>query len=139
MTTDECKQALFDAARLRIPGFARDDSTMSKVESLEDYAIDAARHRAALEEARLYMSEAEHRIAATWRDVVVQDILLPGGKKRKEATKDDITEAKRLADPETYEALSDAKYLISQLSLAIRRLEKDEDRVSRIYTFLTGN
>lgn len=139
MTSDECKQALFDAARLRFPSFGQDDSVMSKVESLEDYAIQAAQHRATLEEARLYMSEAQHRLSKKWEAVVGWEALLPGGKRRKDATKDDIIEAKRLAEPDLHEALSDAKHLISQLSLTIRRLEKDEDRVSRIYTFLTGN
>lgn len=139
MDADRANEVLFAGARLRVPAFDQGASTTAKVGMLEDYAIDAARDRGELEEARLWMSEVLHTFTVEWAKLEGWEMNIPGSKRRKDATKDDITEAKRMARPDLWENISDIKHLVSQLSNQIRRIEKDEDRVSRIYTFLTGN
>lgn len=139
MTNDEAKQVLINAAEFGVQPFAEGATTMAKVSALEDYAMEAAGWRADLERARLWMAEVQHKLTVEWAKLEGWEVSLPGGKKRKDATKDDITEAKRQVRPDLWENISDIKHLISQLSLQIRRIEKDEDRISRVYTFLTGN
>lgn len=136
---DQATRALFDAGSLRVPELKDAGAVSAKVGKLEDYAIAAARTRGDLEEARLWMDQMLHGFTVKWAKMVGWESVLPGGKKRKDATKDDVTEAKRHSDPTLFENISDLKHLVSQLSAQIRRIEKDEDRVSRVYTFLTGN
>lgn len=133
------KERLFEASRVRVPVFDQDESPGNKIAKLEDFALKAARWRASLEEARLWLSEAHHELTVQWAMIEGWEVHAPGGKKRKDMTKDDITEAKRLTSPGLWRDISDTKHVIAQLSNQIRRLEKDEDRVSRIYTFITGN
>lgn len=145
LDSEKAKKILFEASRLRVPHFRRTTegdkpphNSNDKVRLLEEWAVDAARWRSFLEEARLWMDEASHMLTLRWTSLEGWEENLPEGKRRKDATKDDITHAKRLADPDLHSSLSNAKHLVSQLSAQIRRIEKDEERVSRLYTFITG-
>lgn len=139
MDAAEAKKVLFNAAELRVPYFDKEEATSAKIAKLEDFALDAANWRGDLESARLWMSDVLHTFTVEWSKLDGWEVSLPGGKRRKDATKDDITEAKRQVRPDLWGNISDLKHLIAQLSNQIRRIEKDEDRVSRVYTFLTGN
>lgn len=139
MTPDEIKKLLFETARLRMPHIEEHGMLTTKIEALEDFSMEAARFRGALEEARLYIDAATHVLVMEWEQLEGWEAFLPGAKKRKEATKDDINSARRHVRPDLYVGISDGRHLVSQLSSQIRRLEKDEDRASRVYTFLTGN
>lgn len=139
MNSEEAKERLFTAAKVKLPKFDADESVGNKIGKLEDFSITAARWRASLEEARLYIDAATHLLVVRWEKLDGWEMYLPGGKRRKDATQADISAAKRTADPDLFEGLSDGKHLVSQLSSQIRRLEKDEERASRVYTFLTGN
>lgn len=139
MTVEEAKTALFDAATLRVPSFEERTSAGIKISGLEDWGYEAAIKRGDLEEARLWVSEVLHRFTLDWTQLEGWDVNLPGGKRRKDATRDDITDAKRQANPELFVNISDMKHLLSALGDQIRRIEKDEERVSRQYTFITGS
>lgn len=135
---DEARTALFSAAELRMPFFAERESPGNKIEKLEDFSVEAARHRGALEEQRLYTDAAVHDLSVKWSKLTGWESHLP--RPRKNATKEDINEAKRVVDEDgLWDGIQEGRHLIGQLSAQIRRLEKDEDRASRIYTFITGN
>jgi len=145
MDPSRAREILFEASRLRVPKFRHEPegdkarhTQQEKVHLLECWAVDAARWRSFLEEARLWMDEAVHRLTLEWQALDNWEENLPEGKKAKDATKEVITEAKRKTNPDLFKGLSDGKHLVSQLSGQIRRIEKDEERVSRIYTFITG-
>lgn len=145
MNSSKAKEILFEASRLRVPKFRQENegdklkhTTQEKVHLLECWAIDAARWRSHLEEARLWMDEASYRLGMDWKKLDGWEEFLPEGKRVKDAKRDEVLEAKRLVSPDLFDGLEKAKHLVKQLSDQIRRIEKDEDRVSRIYTFLTG-
>lgn len=144
MEVTDAKRILFEASRLRVPNIReakagdRHSTQDSKVHMLEGHAVDAARWRSHLEEARLWMDEVVHRLNNEWIKVEGWEANLPVGKKPKDATKEGISEAKRKTRPDLFDALEEARYLSRQLSAQVRRIEKDEERVSRIYTFITG-
>jgi hypothetical protein len=143
----DAKRILFEASRLRVPnireakageGVVRHTRQDEKIHLLETYAVDAARWRSHLEEARLWMDEVVHRLNNEWIKVEGWEANLPEGKKPKDATKEVIAEAKRKTRPDLFDALDEARHVSRQLSAQVRRIEKDEERVSRIYTFIVG-
>lgn len=136
---DEAKRRLYAASTLRVPSFGPDEMPATKIGMLEDFAIQAAIARGDLEEARLWMSDVLHGFTVRWAKLDGWEMTMPGGKRRKDATRDDIAEAKRQIDPDLWENISDLKHLVAELSNQIRRLEKDEDRVSRVYSFIVGS
>ena len=145
MEVSDAKRILFEASRLRVPKLRQEregdqppHTAQEKVHLLECYAVDAARWRSHLEEARLWMDEIEHRLKNEWVKIEGWEENLPDGKKPKDATKEVITDAKRKTRPDLFDALDEARYLGGQLRAQVRRVEKDEERVSRIYTFITG-
>lgn len=145
MEIADCKRILFEASRLRVPKLrVRPEdgepahSAAEKVHLLECHAVDAARWRSHLEEARLWVDEVVHRLNNEWIKIEGWEANLPEGKKPKEATKEVIADAKRKTRPDLFDALDEARYLVGQLKAQVRRIEKDEERVSRIYTFITG-
>jgi hypothetical protein len=137
VTADDCKKDVFEAAKLLLPRFDEKPGVMEKVSKLEDHALLSARWRGRLEEGRLYMEEVLHRFIVQWEKLEGWEVHLR--RRSKEMTKDDIIQAKRNTNPVLWENISDTKHLVAMLSAAIRRLEKDEERGSRVYTFLTGN
>lgn len=136
MTPDEIRQLLFRVAKVMVPRFKGRDETPTarqKIEELEDYLLVAARWRASLEEARLYMQEARLRLEDEWEAIEGWQTVANG------KTKQDMIDAKRTIRPDLYEGIRDAKFLIERLSEQIKRLERDEEfAVSRSYTMLTG-
>lgn len=145
MDPDRAREILFEASRLRVPklrqkaeGDLPPHTQHEKVHLLECFCVDAARWRSYLEEARLWMDEAAHRVSLDWQALEGWEEHLAEGKKPKEATKEVISEAKRKKDPDLWRSVHNSKKLVSQLSDQIRRIEKDEERVSRLYTFITG-
>ncbi len=145
MEIERAREILFEASRLRVPKFRHQregdlppHSQQEKVHLLECYSVDAARWRSFLEEARLYVDEAVQRLSLDWRALEGWEENLPEGKKLKDATKEVITEAKRKTNDDLWRSLENGRHLVKQLSGQIRRIEKDEERVSRLYTFITG-
>lgn len=143
---DRAKQVVFDASLLKMPVFRYDPhaeepahTAQEKVTKLEDFLLHTARHRGDLEEARVWMNEVLHGFIKDWEKLVGWETGLPGGKRLKDATRDDIATAKRNVRPDLWELISDLKHVIAGLSNGIRRLEHDDDVASRAYTFIVGS
>lgn len=134
MDIEDCKRLLHEHAKLRAPLFEKTEAASASIEKLENYMGDIAVARGDLEEARLTVDHARHTLEDKWNAI--------GGWQQQvgsKATGPQIIEAKKTIDPETYEGLREAKFLIAKLSDQIRRLEKDEENTSRRYTMLTGS
>lgn len=136
MTVDEAREALFAAARLRAPRLSECDGQMAKVAALEDYLGETAISRGVLEEARLHMHEALALLMVDWDDIEGWEMIAGSSSRR---TQDDIRRAKKQCRPELYSSINSAKHLIARLSEQIRRLEKDDEVTSRLYTIVTGS
>lgn len=139
MDPDEIRQLLFDTAKLRMPKREEGQSTRDFLSKLEDYLIQTAVARGELEEARLYMNEALHRLEQEWRDIEGWQSVMGGNTKN--ATQNDIMEAKRKVKPDLYDGIRDGKFLRERLTEQIKRLGKlgDDEVVSRAYTLMAGS
>lgn len=139
MTLDEIRTALFEAAKLRIPRFDERDTTGMRVDKLESYLLTVAHTRGDLEEARLHMQQVLHGLDGLWRLVTGYDVHLP--KATKAATQAQIVEAKRLTDPDLFDQIVEAKWLIARLTEQINRLSHmgDDQIASRVYSLMAGS
>lgn len=134
------REHLRDTGIVMLPRFQEEGqpelSTNQKVELLTDHALLCARWRAVLELDRLVVEDDLHDWRQEWEEMPGWETLLV--KRGREVTQNDIRTAKRKTNPDLYRAIADAQHLARQLETAVRRLEKDEERGSRLYTFLTG-
>lgn len=135
---DAVRTLLFEAAKLRIPRFSADDTTGFKIDRLESYLLDTAYWRGELEEARLWMHEAVKIVEDQWSAIKGWEPHLRKPSKA-DVTQEEIRQAKREIKPDLYDSLREGSHLIRRLSDQIRRLENDDEVVSRAYTFLTGS
>lgn len=135
MTVDEARQVVYAAARLRLPRLKDLGGTQARVAALEDYLVETAIHRGELEEARLHLQDALGELLEQWDMIEGWQQLTPALSKR---TQDDIRRAKRTCRPDLHEGIRVAKNVIARLCEQIRRLEKDDDAASRLYTMVTG-
>lgn len=136
MTVDEIRESLFNAAKLHMPAvFTIEEGQLAKVAKLEEYLNLTACLRGELEEARLHTHEALAKLMAEWDDIEGWELHAPNNSRR---TQDDIRRAKKFCRPELYSGINSAKHLVARLSEQIRRLEKDDEVASRLYTMVTG-
>jgi len=129
----EVREALYQAAKLTFPRL-RDLSPEAKVAAIEDHYVACAISRQALEEAALWMQDAVKRLEDAWDAIEGYRTLIPPGDK----TQKGVVAAKRQIDPKTYEGIREGKWLVDKLKTQVRRLERDEEAASRLYTMMTG-
>jgi hypothetical protein len=149
-TPAECREILFRVAKLRLPdtrkraepvpdeevgGMPASPGQM-KVHALEGYMTDCAIARGEAEEAALYMQAAVKSLEDQWDAIEGWETLLPPQKERTEKSK---VEAKRTLKPELYDGIREGKWLADKLKTQVRRLERDEETCSRVYTMTTGS
>lgn len=136
MTVDEIRAVLFEAARLRVPRFAPDDTPSKRIQALEDHLLRTATMHARLQEARLHMQEALYQLDKEWQTLDVSAVCPPTSRR----TAADVTAARRELRRDLWDGLYEAKYLVARLSEQITRLSHmgDDQIVSRIYSMMTG-
>lgn len=143
-----CRQILHRVARLRLPDTRQRQEPVPDEElggaapqgamvmhALEGYMTDCAIARGEAEEAALYMQSAVKGLEDQWDAIEGWETLLPPQKERTEKSK---VEAKRKLKPELYDGIREGKWLADKLKTQVRRLERDEETCSRIYTMKTG-
>ena len=139
MTTDEVRQLLFSAAALRMPKFDERDTVGARIDKLERYLLTIACTRGDLEEGRLYLQLALRNLQIKWDTIKGWEEHAAATERAR--TKDAIAQAKRKVDPQTYDGIDEAKWLIARLTEQINRLSKmgDDQIASRTYTLLAGS
>lgn len=138
MTVQEVRQVLYRAAQLRFPSGKDEEgrklAPRERVESLEDHYVECAMSRQALEEAALWMQDGVKGLEDKWDAIEGWQTVMGAGEKTQKA----IVAAKRTIDPETYKGIREGKWLVDKLHRQAKRLERDEEAVSRLYTMQTG-
>lgn len=138
MTPEEARQTLYCAAQLRFPSGRNEEgdklAPRERIESLEDHYVECAMSRQALEEAALWMQDGVKVLEDKWDNIEGWQTALGSGEKTQKA----IVAAKRTIDPETYDGIREGKWLVDKLHRQAKRLERDEEAVSRLYTMQTG-
>lgn len=135
MTVDEIRQVLHNAASVQMPRFNPGMEPRDRVELLEDYLNQTAVVRAELDRARLHAYTAMAALTEQWDAIEGWQIKIRSSSKPTQA---EVTEAKRLCQPDLYRGISDAKWLINRLGEQIHRLEIDDKAASRLYTLIVG-
>lgn len=132
------RTTLFTAAKLRIPRFEEHESQGARIDKLESYLLSSAVVGGDLEEARLFCQQALHDLTKQWDHLQGWEIHLPASAKTR--TGPAIREAKRIFNPDLYDSIVEAQWLIARLSEQIHRLRKmgDDQVASRIYTMMGG-
>lgn len=136
MTVERIEQVLLVALKLRIPLFAESFSARSKIDALETYIEKTAWHRGELEEALYWASDAGKVLRQQWDKIEGYQTALRGSGPH---TKDQVNEAKRTMQPDTWEGIQDARKLCDDIGRQIRRLELDFQAASRSYSLITGS
>lgn len=134
MTLEEARQKLNAALPLRTPLLDPHAPGRAKVEALEDYMATASFHRGELEEALVWVYDAGAVLRHEWEQIEGYEVALPRGDRTQAA----VNEAKRTIDPGTWQGIQEAKHLVDRIGGQIRKLEKDDATVSRLYTLITG-
>lgn len=134
MGPEKVREVLYGSAQLRMPKFNGDTMPRSKIERLEEYLLATARWRSYLEEGRLYMQDALRQLRSDWDHLDGWETFRRKGEK----TQASVDDAKRQINPDLYDSIQEAEFLVKRCSEAIRRLEHDDEVASRAYTFITG-
>lgn len=138
MNLDEIRQTLETATLVKLPRFAPDAHPSVKIEGLESHIAATAYHRADLERALYWLWEADKALRDQWDDIAGWEPHARARKTGKDVTQEDIRQAKRTLEPGLFDGLRECARLKEHLGRQIRRLEKDYDAASRIYTLITG-
>lgn len=109
-----------------------------KVDCLEDFMLLCAEARNRCENGRIVIAEALRTLREQWDGIEGWESFLPGGKRRKEATRDDIDEAKSEINGDLLPSIRKAEFLLRRLDQQISRFAKNEETVSRLYTIATS-
>jgi hypothetical protein len=136
MSVEKIEAALLTAMKLRHPLFAENYSPRQKVDALTTYIEKTAWHRGELEEAFYWASDAGKVLRRQWDRIEGYETTLRG---RGPHTKDQVNDAKRTLQPDTWEGIQDAKKLCEDIGRQIRRLQLDFDAASRVYTLISGS
>lgn len=142
-TLDQCRAVLAKVARAKMPNLRERPEdlptgtpfTAWKIEQLESYLLETAELRQDATLAKLIVQEALDVLQGEWDSIEGWEVELPSEGRRSQA---DVVEAKRRVRPDLYSSIQTAKRLIDRLSEQVRRLEKDDNVTSRIYTLMTG-
>lgn len=154
-TPEKCRQILYRVARLRIPNVRQElppeefeevygglgagaspVGPAGKIIRLEGFMVDSAIARGDAEEAALYMQAAVKALEDEWDAIEGWETLLPP--KASERTEKAVVRAKRQLKPDLYDGIREGKWLADKLKTQARRLERDEETCSRVYTMATG-
>lgn len=127
MTTGEIEETLASVAKLRAPRFGHKPRIDAKISRLEDHMLACAYARGDLEECWKSLTDAMAILEEVFITVEVSGRLA-----------EDRERERRMADPDSWGGLRDARRLRTQVERQIHRLSKDEAAVSRAYTFITG-
>jgi hypothetical protein len=140
MTADDARRHLLAASRLRMPRFDERDTDGMKIEKIENHLLVTAITRGDLEECRLHMQMALHDLQRQWDDIPREAWEVHAPKTEKARTQVAIAQAKRLIEPDLYDGIVEAKFLIARLTEQINRLSHmgDDQVASRIYSLLAG-
>lgn len=126
-------EAMRTAAALRFPVPKEDATPREKLEALEDYAVACAYWQGELHEERLTLLQ-EHRVRAReW------DHLEGWEPMRRSKTEAAVDDAKRQLRPDLYDELQDDRAQLKDLGEQIGRLDREHDKLSRVYTIQTGS
>jgi len=134
MDVDAIRLTLFTAAKLRVPRFDERDSTGARIDKMEKFLLDSAATGGELEEARLHCQQALFDLTKQWDAIP----LVQGAKPM---TGPQIIEHRKACNPDLWDGIAEAKWLIARLTEQIQRLRKmgDDQLVSRIYTLMAGS
>lgn len=135
MSVEKIEAVLLIAMKLRIPMFAESFSAKGKIDALETYIEQTAWHRGELEEALYWASDAGKVLRRAWDRIEGYQTTLRG---KGPHTKEQVNEAKRTIQPDTWEGIQDARKLCEDIGRQIRRLELDFQAASRSYSLITG-
>lgn len=137
MNPKEAKALLFEVAKLRVPSLREDGRWIAprdQVERLEGHMLDASLARGQAEEAALYMQAAVKDLEDDWDAIEGWQTAMGSGDKTQKA----VTAAKRTLRPDLYDGIREGKWLADKLRVQIKRLERDEEACSRVYSMLSG-
>lgn len=127
------EEPLATASTLRIPVFPPGTAPNVKIDELESYMLLTAHwqgecHARALEiDCELYDLEGKWGQLQGWEHL------------RRGKTDASIDEAKARMRPELWEEIRGMRWQMAKLRAEADRLERDATKVSRAYTFITGN
>lgn len=131
---DEFRETLERIAKVKIPGIKGMSSSAEKIEQLEFYLLQTAELRQEAGYAKLLVQQAVDRLEWEWEELEGWEVYLLDGKR----TGPSVREAKRRMRPDLFTSIREGKRLSERLGDQIKRLERDDQVVSRTYTFLTG-
>lgn len=109
-----------------------------RIECLEDFMLLCAEARNRCENGRIVIAEGLRTVRDEWEAIEGWESFLPGGKRRKDATRDDIIEARCQIKPELWPSIQKGEFLLRRLDQQISRFAKNEETISRLYTFATS-
>lgn len=138
MTVAEARANLFRIAQdVRVPELkaeGRWKSASEQIELLQDHMVSCSLARAVLEEGWLFVTEGVKSLEDRWDGIEGWQMAVTQNKPAQKA----IVEAKRKLEPDVYRGIRDGKWLADKLRVQIKRLERDEEACSRIYSMLSG-
>jgi hypothetical protein len=126
------REALDAAKGLRMPRLTRKQGTRERLDSLEDYMLETAWHRAELMEGRMAVYEDLHTLKEEWDHLDGWQAL------KRTKTETAVEDAKRQLRPDIYNAIQKAEWLIARLTEQMERLDREATICSRAFTFATG-
>jgi hypothetical protein len=136
MEPQQVREVLYGAAQLTFPSRKDEEGRVrpprERIELLEDHYVECATARQGLEEAALWMQDAVKRLEDQWDAIEGWQTAMGAGEKTQKA----IVAAKRTLKPDLYDGIREGKWLADKCRTQVKRLERDEDAVSRLYTML---
>lgn len=109
----------------------------AKIDLLESYLLQTAEARQEATEARLFIQASLKDLRRRWRTLEGWEQHLNGTPLHK-ATGPQIERARAKVDPDLADSIESGEWLDKRLDEQIKRLQHDDDVVSRAYTFITG-
>jgi hypothetical protein len=123
-----------DAAKLRVPVFAKGTAARVRVDQLEEYLLLSAFTQGKISEARLELADELHDLELDWSRIPKEE----WEPHRVGKTMASIDEAKAVLHPQRWEKIRDLRWQIRVMTDEIDRLERDATKVSRAYTMISG-
>lgn len=126
-------EAMRTAVALRFPVFDREQtSARERLEMVEDHVLACGYWHGELLEERLELRAESRQREHEW------DHLEGWETYRRNKTEAAVDDAKRQLRPDLYDALQADKATLKDLGEQIDRLDREHDKVSRLYSIMTG-
>lgn len=116
---------------MRAPRYDKDKGRRERIDELEAYLLESAFMQGELTETRVDFEQTLWPLEEVWANLTGWEHL------RRTRTETAVTAAKRMVDPETYNAMEDIKWIITKLTQEIDRMERDSSKVSRAFSMET--